>query len=107
MTAPSVDPAGVPADAAVLDVREDGEWSAGHIPGSTHVPMSTLQRRLDEVPGGDAVVVVCRVGSRSGQVAAWLRGQGYPAVNLDGGLLAWEDAGRELVRDDGGPAQIV
>lgn len=101
----------MPAGAVVLDVREDDEWVAGHIPGAVHVPMMRVPQRLQFDPGPltpDAeIVVVCKVGSRSAQVTAWLRRQGYDAANLAGGLMAWEAAGRPLEADGGGPAQVV
>jgi rhodanese-related sulfurtransferase len=99
--------ADVPADATILDVREDDEWEAGHVEGSTHVPLSEIQQRVADVPATDPLVVVCRVGGRSAQVTAWLRQQGREAVNLDGGLQAWEAAGRPLVTDGGRPGTVV
>lgn len=104
---PSVRPAEVAADAAILDVREDDEWAEGHIASSTHVPMSEIVQRVAEVPAADPLVVVCRVGARSAQVAAWLRGQGRDAHNLAGGLLSWTAAGRPLVTDAGGPGAVA
>ena len=55
--------------------------------------MSELPGRLDELPDAQTLVV-CKVGARSAQVAAYLVQQGRDAVNLDGGLLDWEAAGR-------------
>lgn len=104
---PSVDAAEVPAGAVILDVREDDEWEAGHVDGSTHVPLSQLPARAGDVPSADPLVVVCKVGGRSAQVTAWLRQQGRDAVNLDGGLQAWQAAGRELVTDDGKPGFVA
>jgi rhodanese-related sulfurtransferase len=73
--------------------------------------MMRVPQRLQFDPGPltpDAeIVVVCKVGSRSAQVTAWLRRQGYDATNLAGGLMAWEAAGRPLEADGGGPAQVV
>jgi rhodanese-related sulfurtransferase len=103
---PEVDAIAVAPDAVVLDVREDDEWESGHIAGSTHVPLSELMARVDEVPATDPLVVVCRVGARSAQVAAWLRGQGRDAVNLAGGLESWAAAGRPLVTDSGAPGTV-
>ena len=103
---PEVDAIAVAPDAVVLDVREDDEWEAGHIAGSTHVPLSELMARVDEVPATDPLVVVCRVGARSAQVAAWLRGQGRDAVNLAGGLEYWAAAGRQLVTDSGAAGTV-
>ena len=75
----------------LLDVRTDEEWADGRIPGAVHIPMDQLMARLDEV--GDRVVCVCAVGARSGRVVEYLNAQGYEAVNLDGGIYAWADAG--------------
>lgn len=95
-------PSDVTEGTFLLDVREDDEWAAGHIPGSTHIPMSGLLARVAEVPKDRDVCVVCKVGARSAQVTAYLRQQGWPAVeNLDGGVVAWVGAGKPFVADAG------
>lgn len=99
---PAVGAAEVPADAFLLDVREAEEWAAGHVDGALHIPMGTLTARLDEVPKDTRVYVMCRVGGRSGQVTAYLAQQGWDAVNIDGGMLAWEAAGRPMVAEHAG-----
>jgi rhodanese-related sulfurtransferase len=108
---PAVDVAHLPADAVLLDVREDDEWRAGHIAGAVHVPMMRVPQQLQSDPGSltpDAtIVVICKVGARSAQVTGWLRQQGYDATNLRGGLLAWEAAGRPLETDGEEPARII
>jgi rhodanese-related sulfurtransferase len=104
---PGVSVAQLPADAALLDVRESDEWAAGHAPGATHLPMSELTSRIDELPDDDPLYVVCRSGGRSARVVAYLAGQGYPAVNVEGGMLAWAGQGREVVADGGAEPQIV
>lgn len=104
---PTVVATDVPAGATILDVREDDEWTAGHIAGSVHVPLSQLPGRAADIPPTDPLVVVCRVGARSAQVTAWLASQGRDVVNLAGGLDAWADAGRPLVTDDGGPGTVA
>jgi len=92
----------------VLDVREDDEWAAGHVEGSAHIPMSGLLGRLDEIPKDREVLVVCRVGARSAQVAAYLRQHGWDDVrNLDGGLVEWVRAGKPLVTDTGAPPTVL
>ena len=106
MNVPAVTVSEVPAGATLLDVREDDEWIAGHAPEAVHVPMSAFLERLDQVPDGP-LAVVCRVGGRSAQVTAYLRNQGREAVNVTGGMLAWEAAGRPVVTDGPGPAQVV
>jgi rhodanese-related sulfurtransferase len=102
---PTVDPRELPEGALLLDVREGEEWNAGHIEGALHVPMNTLPNKLAYEPGvitpDVAIVVVCKMGGRSAQVTAWLNQQGYNAVNLDGGMLAWAQAGRPMRSEDG------
>jgi rhodanese-related sulfurtransferase len=104
---PSVAVADLPADAVVLDVREDDEWAAGHAPAARHVPMSELTGRLGELPDDDPLYVVCRSGARSARVVAYLAGQGYPAVNVDGGMQSWAAQGRAVVTDGNAPPEII
>ena len=92
---PTVQPRDVAARVAegwmLLDVRTNDEWAAGRIAGSVHIPMDQLMQRLDELD--ERVVCVCAVGARSARVAQFLNAQGREAVNLDGGLYAWEGSG--------------
>ncbi len=104
---PAVEVADLPADATLLDVRESDEWAAGHAPGARHLPMSELTARMGEIPGDDPLYVVCRSGARSGRVVAFLAGQGYPAVNVDGGMQSWAGHGREVVADGSSPPEII
>lgn len=105
---PEVTADAVTDDMFVLDVREADEWTAGHASSAVHVPMMEIPVRLDEVPRDRDVLVVCRVGGRSAQVVAFLQAQGYDrAVNLEGGMFAWQAAGRAVVADDGRPGQVV
>nr|WP_117212418.1 rhodanese-like domain-containing protein [Allorhizocola rhizosphaerae] len=105
---PTVTVKDVSIDAYLLDVREDDEWAAGHAPGAVHVPMMEIPQRMAEVPQDRDVVVVCRVGGRSGQVVAYLRQQGYDNVsNLDGGMMSWAAAGKPVTTDDGRAPSII
>lgn len=104
---PTVPAAEVPADAVVLDVREDDEWVAGHIDGATHLPMGDVPARLDELPEGDPLYVTCRGGGRSARVTAWLNQNGYDAVNVGGGMGEWSDAGRPMVSETGAAPRVV
>src|SRR5262245_51328868 len=97
----------LPDGLLVLDVREDEEWRAGHVRGSVHVPLMELGARYGELPEAEQTLVVCRVGSRSAYAAAFLIQQGIDAVNLDGGLVAWEAAGRALVADGDHPPTVL
>ncbi len=91
---------------ALLDVREDEEWEAGHAPEAIHVPMTELESRTDEVPRDRSVVVVCRSGARSSQVVSALEGAGFSLYNLDGGMKAWAKSGLPVVRESGGRGRI-
>jgi rhodanese-related sulfurtransferase len=101
MNIPEVDANAVPDDAYLLDVREAEEWVAGHAPTAVHIPLGELQQRLSEVPAGDTVYVVCRVGGRSAHAAAWLNHVGRSAVNVGGGMQSWAAAGRPMTSDTG------
>lgn len=91
----------------VIDVRELDEWSAGHAPKATHIPMAQVESRLDEIRPRVAAVIVCRSGGRSRTVARLLSSRGVNAVNLSGGMRAWEEAGLPVETVDGGPGRIV
>ncbi|MBT2390299.1 rhodanese-like domain-containing protein [Streptomyces sp. ISL-1] len=108
---PSVDAAAVPSDGLVLDVREDDEWAAGHVEGALHVPMSDFVARFGEVTealaAGGRAYVMCRVGGRSAQVTQYLVQQGIDAVNVEGGMLAWDGAGRPMVTGTTNPAFVL
>ena len=95
-------PTPLPAELLVLDVREDDEWAAGHIDGALHIPLMELPARVDEVAalGAEQLLVVCKVGGRSAQATGYLAQQGYPAVNLDGGMLDWDALGLTSVKDE-------
>ncbi|MGW6720609.1 rhodanese-like domain-containing protein [Streptomyces sp. NPDC054995] len=108
---PSVDAAAVPSDGFILDVRENDEWAAGHVEGALHIPMSDFVGRFGELTesaeDGRRVHVMCRVGGRSAQVTQYLVQQGIDAVNIDGGMQAWDGAGRPMVTDNGTPAFVL
>ena len=80
-------------DAVLLDCREVDEWNEAHIDGAVLIPMIDLPRRISEIDKDREIICVCRSGNRSGKVAAWLLNNGYDAVNMTGGMLAWKDAG--------------
>lgn len=99
-------PAQLPEGLSVLDVREPVEFEHGHIEGAFHIPLMDLPGRLDELPSGQ-LLVVCKIGGRSAQAVGYLVQQGIDALNLDGGMVDWADAGRPMVSDSGDPARVV
>lgn len=101
MMVPETEPRAVPADAYLLDVREDEEWRAGHAPNAVHIPLGSLPARVDEVPTDRPVYVICRLGGRSAQATAWLNRMGRQAVNVGGGMQDWAAAGLPMVSETG------
>jgi rhodanese-related sulfurtransferase len=86
----------------LLDVREQSEWDGGHAPEAHLIPMGQIMDRLDEIPIESEIVVICHSGYRSWQVTQALVVGGYDAVNVAGGMEAWQSAGGVVVT--GGPA---
>lgn len=81
-------------DVLLLDVREQSEYDAGHIPGVKLIPTGQVASRLSEIPKDKPVIVTCRTGNRSAAVTELLREQGYTNVhNMEGGIVAWQSAG--------------
>jgi rhodanese-related sulfurtransferase len=93
-------------DIVVLDVREDDEWQAGHIEGAVHIPLIDLPARIGEVPDRQTLVV-CKVGGRSARAVYYLAQQGYDVINLAGGMLDWEAAGRPMVSETDEPPYVL
>jgi rhodanese-related sulfurtransferase len=82
-------------DALVLDVREDKEYAAGHIPRAKHIPLGQLAGRLQELDKfkGKPILVTCRSGNRSAHACRILKKAGFETVyNQAGGIIAWERA---------------
>jgi rhodanese-related sulfurtransferase len=77
----------------LLDVREDWELGVASVPGIVHIPMGDVADRLSELDRNKEVAVLCRSGRRSMEVAKFLQQNGFRAVNVAGGILAWS---REL-----------
>lgn len=84
--------------AAVLDVREPHEYVEGHVPGAKLIPLGQLGQRLQEVPDGRPLYVICATGGRSQAAANALLNQvGVEAVNVAGGTKGWIASGRDVV----------
>jgi len=93
--------------AVLLDVREPDEWHAGHAPDAVHVPLAALAASVDQLDKDKPIVAVCRVGGRSERAASALLQRGYDAVNLAGGMQAWQAAGMPVVTDTGDPGTVA
>ena len=79
--------------ATLLDVRENSEWKSGHAPGAIHVALGSIDQAPRRLPQGRPVVVMCASGMRSRTAARHLRGLGWEAASLSGGMVAWQRAG--------------
>ena len=85
-------------DPFLLDIRPESAFEGGAIEGSYNVPVyddlrggdeSTLRERLDEVPRGRDVVVICKMGIVAKRATRVLGEEGYDAATLRGGMSGW------------------
>ncbi len=86
----------------LVDVREEGEWSAGHLPTAIHLGKGIIERDIERmIPNLDAeIVLYCGGGYRSALAAHSLQQMGYTNVwSMDGGMGAWRDAAYPVVLD--------
>jgi rhodanese-related sulfurtransferase len=80
------------ASPVLLDVREEWELGLAQVDTALHIPMGRVPERLDELERDREIVVMCRSGGRSAQVAHYLKQQGFQRVwNLAGGIIAWSE----------------
>jgi rhodanese-related sulfurtransferase len=80
----------------LVDVREDNEWTNGHIPGAVHMGRGIIERDLEtKVPDPSAkLILYCGGGFRSALSADNLQKMGYKNVeSMDGGWKGWVEAG--------------
>ncbi|WTL36223.1 rhodanese-like domain-containing protein [Nocardia sp. NBC_01503] len=94
------------AAALLLDVREEDEWRLGHAPGALHIPLVDVPARLDELNYDAEIYVICRQGGRSVTAVQFLESVGIEAVMVDGGMVAWQRAGRPLTGDNPDEAKV-
>lgn len=81
----------------LVDVRNDTEWAAGHIPTATHISLGTIGDRINDIPTGKPIVVQCAAGARSSIAASILKARGIEnVVNLIGGMGEWRKSHGEV-----------
>lgn len=80
----------------IMDVRTQEEYDAGHIKGSTLIPVQVLDKRLNELPRDRKILIYCRSGHRSIQASEILVNNGFKEIyNMKGGITEWINAGYE------------
>jgi rhodanese-related sulfurtransferase len=85
----------------LIDVREPYEREAGHIRGTRHIELLALSEHAGELERERPVVFYCRLGSRSTMAAQALRGAGFEAYSMAGGLARWAQEGLPLAPEGG------
>lgn len=83
---------------ALVDVRQPAELRNGRVRGSINIPLAQLRDRLHELDRDRPVAFLCQSGARSSRATGIALGAGYDAVNLRGGIMAWNRAGLPVIR---------
>ncbi len=87
-------------EVAIIDVRSNAEWNAGHIAGARHLFLGRLPERLKECSVGQPVVTQCQAGAHSAIAASILQAAGYNVIDLTGGIEAWISSGQPVDTSD-------
>jgi rhodanese-related sulfurtransferase len=86
----------------LIDVREESEWAAGHLPSARHIGKGVIERDIESlVPDPNAeIVLYCGGGYRSALAARALGQMGYTRViSMDGGFRGWKESGHPIEHD--------
>lgn len=86
------------ADVTIIDVREEDEFANGHAVGAQNMPLSTFPEHFEEIAKDATVYVICQSGGRSARACDYLEGQGFDAVNVEGGTADWIAQGLAVER---------
>ena len=81
----------------LVDVRSASEFAGGHVAGALNIPLDQVESRIADLDCQRPVVLICKTGMRSTIVFNLLQQLGKPAMVLQGGTEAWEQAGLSLV----------
>lgn len=91
-------------DVVLLDVRTPEEFNneLGHVKDSLLIPLQELEHRLGELGNykGQTIIAICRSGNRSGTAAGILARNGFAAMNMQGGMIRWNEEGLPVERND-------
>ena len=85
----------------LIDVREEGEFAEGHLPGAINIPIRELPENLDKIPTDRPVLIYCASGWRAGLALSSLGLMGYDNLTAyPPSVQGWEADGEELVNED-------
>ena len=73
----------------ILDVRENHEYAAGHIPSAQNFPLSSLGIEFTKLDKNQKYYVICQAGGRSAKAYNFLQAQGYTVINVEDGMNSW------------------
>ena len=88
----------------LVDVREESEFAAGHIPGAVHIGKGVIERDIEQkIPNpSEEIILYCGGGFRSALAADNLQKMGYTNVlSMDGGWRGWTEAGNPVEKVTG------
>jgi len=80
-----------------VDVRSASEFASGHIPAAVNIPMDQIEARLDDLLPNLPILLVCQAGKRARMVAGLIEPCRKDVTVLEGGTVAWQQAGLPLV----------
>ncbi|MBM2840696.1 MAG: rhodanese-related sulfurtransferase [Bacteroidetes bacterium] len=87
----------------LLDVRTPEEYNneLGHVANAILIPVQELEQRVSELEQykGKTIIAICRSGNRSGKAADLLARKGFTALNMEGGMIRWNDEHLPVARD--------
>jgi rhodanese-related sulfurtransferase len=88
-------------DAVVVDVRDGGQYKAGHLPDARHIPFGELDQRMKELNKykDRPIILYCQTDTRASSAGAKLKKAGFETVHaLRGGVSAWQQASLPITR---------
>ena len=90
-------------DVVLLDVRTSEEYDDGHLQNAINIDVKQdgfIEEAKSTLPADKTIAVYCRSGKRSANAAGMLAKEGYKVVNLEGGIMAWKDAGMPIEKNE-------
>jgi rhodanese-related sulfurtransferase len=81
---------GTPEAPLVVDVRDPVEFGVAHVPGAINIPLTELEKRLDEISNDNGVLIYCINGSRTRQAEPILYAHDFENIyHLEGAFYSW------------------